>query len=249
MPSKDEEHQAIEALFRANAELESGEWDCSGERPDCLMKAGNRVVGIEVTRFRTEARRQTNPHEQEALRTKVLRQAHENHRTSGAEPLHVQVIFSSLDVTKARVKNLAKELAAFLIPARIVSHTQPEPWLLLKESSRFLPEVASISASPVPSEDHAAWVEGNWGWPGEANLHEIQEIVRAKEQHLPTYRSRCDEVWLLITFRSRGAHPVQLPSELDGTEIRSAFDRVLCVDLMRSRCVEIPVAPIGEESI
>jgi hypothetical protein len=87
-----------------------------GEEPDFTLPVGEgRTLGIELTALHREVPRGTSPPQaHEALRHRIVQRARQLHEATAAVPLHVSVLFSAAELTKARVQILAKFIAGIV---------------------------------------------------------------------------------------------------------------------------------------
>jgi len=244
MASKEQEIRCLESLHRARPDLPLA-GAVPAERPDFIVILDSCHIGIEVTRY-TPISKPGEPRaeEQESLQQRTMRLARDAYQAAEGPPLHVGASFNFYQpLTKARAPELANKIARFLLGCskRMVLY---QPSSFDRSMGRtFLPELDSLSAMRVPTEEHAAWYAGQGGWVRHAEEGDIVRIVSAKEERIVAYRERCDALWLLIVFDVQGgANYVRPPVEPVSFGIRTGFDRLFCLAPVGDYCVEIPVS-------
>lgn len=214
------------------------------EQPDFLLSSSPRV-GIEVTEF--DAWRGTSDgatvRDQSSLRERTIELAERTYYDLAPHaPLHVDVEFRDWPpLTKARVRPLASQLAAFLASDHRAWPQYDNPEMFGRYAIPSIPEISEVNPTRVSTRDHGVWSSGGGGWVYHATATAIERTVRSKEVKLPRYRRSCERAWLVVVFDlyAAGDH-VAGPVEPITFSIVSAFDRILCFDRIAHRAVEIP---------
>jgi hypothetical protein len=107
-------------------------------------------------------------------------------------------------------------------------------------SSGKLPELAGLTALRVPTEAHGVWYGGEGAWVRHATEGDLNRVIGTKERHVPVYRRKCDELWLLIVFEMlAGGTYVAPPVAPASFAVCTSFDRVFCISAVGTACVEV----------
>jgi hypothetical protein len=246
MSARDQEFRYFEAFLRARPDLQLTSFVHS-DSPDFLAYSERKKVGVEVTRFSPQTHKASpNPEEQDSLRRRTMDLAYQAYRATGGAPLHVQATFSPYQrLTKGRVTALAREMVSFLSnhsrPLLVYDRADFTHWV----GDEFLPELTSLTAFRVSTEEHSGWHAGQSGWVRHADERDIRRVVSGKESRITTYRAHCEELWLVIVFELLGGdtyvRPPATPLEFG---VATNFDRVFCLAPIGSVCVDVPVLPI-----
>src|SRR5258705_1514271 len=214
-----------------------------GESPDFVVSSRSGRIGIEVTRHRHEpAPGAPNAKEQDSLRQRTMAIAE---KLWADEAISLDVDAEFLDhppLTKERVARVAKEVVDYLRPR--VHDLEMFTWVRLKGDRDFehLPEIRSLRALRVPDPSYGVWHSGGGGWVSRADEDVIRSLVSSKEAKVLKYRTRAEQVWLLITLQHTDAGDVvETPEGPVSFQIQTAFDRVFTFDILSRRVVEIPV--------
>jgi hypothetical protein len=76
-----------------------------------------------------------------------------------------------------------------------------------------------------PTENH--WVSTRVGWVPQLNMPDLGRRIAEQESRLAAYRSRCNEVWLLIVADGRAPSSFgEFAEAVRRQEFHSAFDRL-----------------------
>ena len=243
MPDKYTERLYLEAFLSAMPDLAGASID-PGERPDFVVSVPSGRIGIELTRHRhTVAVGASNPKEQHSLRERTMVAAEKLWYEQHSMALDVDAEFlDHSPLTKSRVPALAQEIADYL--STRVKSLEVYQWVRLKgdTDSEYLPEVHSLRALRVPDPSYGGWDAGGGGWVSSADEGVIRSLVASKESKVRQYRTRADQVWLLITLQHTDAGDVvEAPRAAVSFRVSTAFDRVFTFDILSRRVVEIPI--------
>jgi hypothetical protein len=216
----------------------------NSESPDFVL-ARSPSIGIELTDFSySYGSIPSGVREQSSLRNRIVELAEELYYAMAPnQAWDVELEFRNWPLlTKARVSQVASYLATLLTARR--------DFLQLDNSETIgmytvpqIPEVARIQAIRVPSRAHGVWQPTSGGWVHHAGYAEIESIVRRKEKRLSRYKESCEVIWLVIVFDIHSAGDrVAEPMVPVSFTVTSSFDRLLCLDLVSRRVIEVPVA-------
>jgi hypothetical protein len=230
----------LDAFLGSRPDLRLGS-RVDSETPDFLYTTDNGILGIEITRFSPPVSVGKRPaEEQDSLRQRVMNLARSSYRTRGGAPVHVQAVFNERrSLSKARVSKLAVDVASQLLNSGANAGLSETFHV---RDSVVLPELASLGATRVPTEQHGVWYGARGGWVRQADEVDIARTVAKKEMRIPACRQQCDVVWLLIVFLPHGNDIlIKLPDEPILFAAKTKFSRVFCFDTFGPRSVEIPV--------
>jgi hypothetical protein len=234
--------------FRENfADFPEGEVVLS-ERPDFLIKAQPRWIGIELTEYHVQEPDEgwgSSMRAQEGTEDKVLRTASRLYQSKGLPTVAVHVLWHPHQALRSRrIPELAADLANLVLehlpePGREAAIRRPHPaWRSLPQ------EVASLWVDRRINFSKNLWTSVRGAFVPTLTPSELQKIMRGKEAKVPTYRRQCREVWLLIV--ARGFEPsthVDIGSEVESYRYESGFDRVFFLHHANESVAELHVRP------
>jgi len=244
MANKERERRHLEALAKGSNDP-SLLGALNSESPDFFLP-GSPSVGIELTDFsHSYGSFPTSMREQSSLRNRAVELAEELYYAEAPNQAW-DAEFDFRDwplLTKARVSEVAGYLASLLTIRRDFLQLDNSE-LMGMYTAPQIPEVARIQATRVSTRAHGVWQTALGGWVHHAGSAEIESIVRRKEKHLSRYKQSCELVWLVIVFDIHSAGDrVAEPMCPVSFAVPSSFDRLLCLDPVPPRVVEVPVAP------
>jgi hypothetical protein len=232
--------------FRENlADFPAGEVVPS-ERPDFLIKAHLRWIGIELTEYVQEPDedRGSSMRAQERTEDKVLLTASQQHQSKGLPPVAVHVLWHPHQaLSRRRIQELATTLTDLVqrhLPETghnvTIRRRRHPAWRSLPE------EVAFLSVDRRIDFLRNLWTSVRGAFVPTLTPPQLQKLVRNKEAKLPSYRQQCREVWLLIV--ARGFEPsthVDLGPEVERYRFESSFERILFLHHANEHVVELHV--------
>lgn len=217
----------------------------NSESPDFIL-GSSPFVGIEFTDFNHRyGSFPTGTREQSSLRDRAVELAEELYYANGSnQAWDVELEFRDWPIlTKARVSEVAGYLATLLSIRRDflqLDNSQMTGMYAIPQ----IPEVSRIQAARVSTRAHGVFQTAAGGWVHHAGFGEIESIVRSKEKHFSRYKQTCELIWLVIVFDIHSAGDrVAEPMFPVSFSVPSDFDRLLCLDLVSRRVVEVPVTP------
>ena len=213
------------------------------EEPDFLVSDG-RLVGVELTELYWEEASGALPHQAiEALRARIAEAAWRKYDVKGLSPVHVSVHFNpSYVLGKRDVPRLSDAIAdwaASHIPAAGTSFSEEYEW----ENRAYFPkEVDQLSIF-----NFAGFEESFFSSPGAAFIPElcrndIERALRLKEPKVETYRTKCEEVWLLINCDGgRLSNVFKLSDGVLDEVFDSSFDRAFLFQHVAEKVHELHI--------
>jgi hypothetical protein len=245
---KARERAYLERFRESFADFPDGEV-VSFERPDFLVKAQPRWIGIELTEYHVQEPDKGWGSPMRALeRTgdKALRTASAQYQSKGLPAVEVHVHWNSHQVfSSRRVQGLAADLAD------LVQEHLPEPGHKTAIRHRHHPawrslpqEMISLSIDRRINFSKNSWTSVRGASVPTLTPPELQQIMRGKEAKVPRYRRQCREVWLLIV--ARGFEPsthVDIGSEVESYRYESGFDRVFFLHHANEYVAELRLRP------
>jgi hypothetical protein len=235
--------------FRENfADFPQGEVT-SFERPDFLIKAQSRWIGIELTEFHVQEPDEGWGSPMRALEgkeDKVLRTASKQYQSKGLPPVVVNVLWhphQALDRRRrpelaADLANLVKEHLPELGHRVAIRYRRHAAWRSLPQ------EVTSLSIDRRINFSKNSWTSVRGASVPTLTPPQLQKKMRNKEAKVPIYRRQCREVWLLIV--ARGFEPsthVDLGPEVEVHAFETTFDRVFFLHHANECVAELRLRP------
>jgi len=214
------------------------------EEPDFLVHGTDAVVGIELTELHRDTPPGNVPEQaSEAMRRGVVTRAGEIYEATGGPPVYVTVVMDQqVHVRKRETEELAQSIFEIVIrnsPPPNGSREESYEWT----NRSYFPEV--VHKVTVRRFDWAT--ESFFSCPGAiwvASLApaDIERVLAMKEPKCPTYRSRCDEVWLLINTNivSMSTWFETDPAAVGGP-FTTSFDRAFLSNYATSELFELSV--------
>ena len=215
-----------------------------GESPDFILEAPGKRAGIEMTRFVNPPDTKPNPEQQISLQERVLADAQRIFALRSTTPLHVRAVFTHAPFASAEsVSKCSREIATLLIE-RIASSPVWSRVECRGDDATLPPQIAAVHASVVPESRFTHWLPAGAGWVRSATEDDLARIAAEKATKIEHYRKQVADVSLLIVFEGRPkmGHSVYPPDEPVGFNLRTVFDRILCLDVLAGRVVVIPTS-------
>ena len=242
---KQKERAQLEQLRSLIADFPVGEV-IGDEEPDFLIR-GERTVGIELTELhRLPAAGQAPAQETQSLHERAIRRASDVYVAAGHPPVECNFQFRE-PVSKADVPRLAQVLAdlvARIRPEMDEQCSEEFTW----DNRDYFPEVLTyVSVRRYPAIEKTFFGAAGPAPAVPLRVEDVKRVVQAKEGKIPSYRQRCDEVWLVIVvdseFTSTWFHGDD--GSLD-SPVGSRFSRILLLSriggTVRAMRVELPNA-------
>ena len=214
------------------------------EKPDFIVRAADRMVGFELTDLYRESFPDQMPQQaSEAMRHKVVERAKNIFDSRGLPPVKASFHFNDrIHIKKSEVEPFALELANLVsdnLPASESGLMIPDGW----QDTRLLPNILhkltvhrlEIFTKTFFSSPSATWV---------SNIRrlDIERILADKEPKLKSYRTRCDEAWLVINADIESmATWFEFDSGVLQEAFQTKFDRVYLVEHFRKRAHQLRI--------
>jgi hypothetical protein len=196
------------------------------ESPDFILELDGRRVGIELTELYRPAVGSSVPSRaQENLTDRIVWAARRIYEAEAKSFVHVNVaFFEGINIRTLDRDATARSLCKLVLQMSLIPgvHTQ---WRNDYEDPD-LDAIAFVTVISVPQASMAHWFVARAGWRASLSEELLAEAIAAKNHKLPIYRSKLDEVWLLLAVE--GNQPSQFfdPNSLpDIGRLGSAFDR------------------------
>lgn len=231
-----------------------------GDKPDLVIHTATHRIGVEHTQvLRLEGPRgKPFPKEAESLEQRSVERAQQLFEERGGPALFVYVYFNDQPIRKADVAGIAERLAAVvprIAPVDPGAWTEVESWSYNRTAPGALPEqVEELYVIRPPRPDaESLWGVGRAGTVPDLTRERIQEAIDEKGAKLAEYRSRCDEVWLLLVAHGFSpATDLRLPEGFAET-FTFGFDRVFYFHNFSLKVVELsragPATPGGRPAV
>jgi hypothetical protein len=217
----------------------------SMEAPDFVLVNEPSRHGVELTRFVHDLRPNLPiGEEQTGLRRKVMELAKKDFSMRSQTKLRVGAVFhGSIPLRRTRVPELAKAIAGYFAERLSGDSAWAQATWDGDDDESIPRELLKAFATVVPSVSNTHWYPAQAGWVSHADYDEINRIVAAKEKNVVRYRTRCDELSLVIVFEGtpHSARAIHAPMGPVSFSILTRFDRVLCLDVLEKRLVDLPL--------
>ena len=236
------ERERLDSFLRSTARSDFPEPE-EGESPDFIFHFGDHTLGIEVTEMVSpRVPSGDNPRQSSRTLERLARAIRRCYETMGGPHAHISIFPSErVRVSRVELPRLAHVLAATIVDglAKVMNdYPLQQPWPLAIQHR----VVRSIAAWHCAPDEQACWHVHRGGMVDSANAEDILATLRGKESKLAQYRTKANEVWLLVVcdMFSEGLF-IDPPTEPVSFAVRSGFDRIFCLEWTGARTVEIPL--------
>ena len=215
----------------------------NSEEPDFLIKSSPVTVGIELTQlYRSDSDTKLPLQATENLRKQIVDRAQGLYNEGGGPPLWVTVCFSLVSqLRKSLVPELAARIAHLVAATHVCIDDRIEleaEWHLLN----FPDEIDSIHIRRLPILTEGFWNTWSSGWVPTYNPDQLQKIIESKEKRIPSYRGRCNLVWLVIVVGGFAiSSTVNFANSVYNHSYTSGFDRVFVFENAGEKSFELKV--------
>jgi hypothetical protein len=221
------------------------------EGPDFLVEHDGRLVGVELTQFFREPAPGEGPRqEQEQLRRRIVTRAQELFGQRGGPPLAVGVFFSQYQtLSKGDVQPLAMSLADYIASLGVPPESRAVVDAADDEHSSLPEAFTRLHVGRFDVLTEPSWAAPDAGYITDADPGHLQRIVDGKNDLVPTYRAKADELWLVIVAHGFAiSSTVTMGADALSSTYRSAFDRVFLLQSFDRRVWELAIAKpaVGE---
>jgi hypothetical protein len=193
------------------------------ERPDFLIRTGDRVIGVEVTEyFRDMAGTVQTPLQQrEAVRRKIMNQAKsiadQRGGLSGLVFVHFDLDFyrktSEISATATELVNVAER-----------RFQNGEADMFIRRYEIDIPGVAGVSINKLRGLK-SYWKDPLASFVPTVTPQQLQHILDQKSPLSGEYKKKCDEIWLLIVMnRFQASSYAMIPAEISHHAYVHDFD-------------------------
>ena len=213
------------------------------DRPDLIMRLGDRAVGIEHSRvYRTLGKISgLEPHAQEVLQFQIVDKAWQLHSAVSSEKLWLSVDFAdSTTYRKKEVQVIADSIAKVVRDAlmHLPSNGANGLWYNIEEwrhrrlGLEFPRQIKKIDFQVVENPGYEIWGPSYGYVVPYLSIERVREKIEIKEKQLPDYLSKCTEVWLLIVADTGvPSNHFEIGQDLLSEQFSTRFSKVF---LMRS---------------
>jgi hypothetical protein len=199
--------------------------------PDVLLSVSGREVGLEVTELHFSTPPGTAGgsalRAEDALKWKVLREAHARYTRSGAAPIAVQLLFApgpGLALSDADAKQLAEQLCEFLI-AHVPGSTDHERHNLY-ESTSLAPPLSTVYLRRSYPGETPRWEVVGAHLARPLRTDDVLEPIAAKNSRLSGLRVAGRSYWLLLVANRSLASSAFIPIDASLLDLSSSqFER------------------------
>jgi len=231
MPQKSKkprERAHLEAFRRAYSGFPSGVI-CETEEPDFVVQTPADTLGIEHTEFHWDEGNGVGSERkaQESQQEKIVNAAVRLYESRNLPSVIVRIHWHpGVQLSRRRVRELRPQLAD--VVAAHLPKTSPSVWINAEEEWGSLPDaIMTVGITRLGDPTENQWVSTRGGWVPQLGMTDLERRNAEKESRLAAYRSRCDEVWLLIVADGRAPSSFgEFPEAVRRQELHSAFDRL-----------------------
>ena len=219
------------------------------EKPDLIVRTNDTVLGIEHTelQYKPEGAKQIILREVESLQNRVVEKAKQIYDAQNGPNLYLSVKFNkSKPLTKRTVDNVAASLAEVIMslaqyPTAADACALIEAYSYKRQFGTPFPvEIKHIIYTSVLNPDYVVWFAEQTHMVPDISIEIIQNAMDGKAKKLPSYKQKCDYVWLLLA--SSGLYPSSdfIVSEKVRTHhFRTPFDRVFYCNCFKGEVIEL----------
>jgi hypothetical protein len=212
------------------------------ERPDFLVKAGNRTIGIEMQEFIQRAGpKGADAREAESVRDKIMRTAQlafESCHPSAHLYVYGHWRRDPLDprLTRELADHVA-DLVATLIPAHEPGQlmTRRHASYLELEGFGLEDRLHHVDVLRYSRATYGLWASPEWGMFSR-DLADLENQIGAKAAKLALYRQSCDEIWLVMYGLAYPSGGFDMDGLL-GRRVESLFDHIVFIDVVSGNYV------------
>jgi hypothetical protein len=219
-----------------------------GDKPDLVIHTETHRIGIEHPQVfpLQDVLGKPFPKEAESLDQRSVERAQQLFEERGGPALlvYVYVYFNDMPIRKADVPGIAERLSAVvprIAPVGPGNWIEIESWSYNRTAPGVLPEqVEELFVIRPPRPDaESLWGVGRAGTVPDLTRERIQEAIDEKGAKLAEYRSRCEEMWLLLVAHGFSpATDLRLPEGFAET-FTFGFDRVFYFHNFSGKVVEL----------
>lgn len=210
-----------------------GAVDATGEEPDIVVIGPNVRYGVEVTEMLRDGVRAI-----EETRRLICEKAQRLFlRSLNADCLDVKVVFRDHAKLNPRVQEtVATDLAA-IVRSRIPSIPTGVFAARLKAGTDFESDLfTSVWLHHHPNCPRSRWQPVGAWWVPVASADSVQAIIDKKERKIAAYRTRVEEVWLLIVLQGfSGSASWSVDDAVFSHQFMTSFDGVVLLDYAMNR--------------
>lgn len=223
----------------------------STEEPDFLVRTQGWTVGIELTDLHRETPTGEIPQQaSEAMRRRVIARAQALYNAGNHPPVLASFfLHDSIHIKKDEVEPLAEDLANLVIanlPEPSSRADVPKDW----DDTQPRPSILqSLSINRLDAVTRTFFSSPSATWVATLTREDIERALSSKELKCTTYRTKCDEAWLVI---NADIESIATWFEFDPEDIKfpfiTQFDRVFLVQHFAGKVYELSAQGSGTRS-
>lgn len=169
------------------------------ESPDFLVTRTTDTLGIELTELHREALPGSVPLQGiEMMRRRIAERAHALYEEIGGPPVRCTIFMREYPIRQSEVEPIATAIANLVVrnlPSQNSSCEERYEWTNRAHFPELL-NFISVHRHDVITQNFFSAPGSVWQVPLAAS--DIERALAAKESKCKAYRTRCDEVWLLV---------------------------------------------------
>jgi len=212
------------------------------EAPDFLVESAERVLGIEILDYvRGEAADGSPVRKAEQDHDEVAEIARVAFEADGHCDVAVDFLWSDHGSLNRQTRREIGEATARLVRQHIPAGVYETRWLRWDdfEATPLCGLVHSISIMRM--RQSSAWTCSDGGFVT-ATVPEIVRLIESKNMKVPSYRQRCQELWLVVVADGeRISSNLDVTDDVLNTEFTSDFDSVLLYPRLEHTVHALPV--------
>ncbi len=248
-PKKQLERSRLDFFLKFANQVPAGEMEPS-EEPDFLIHGSDRVIGIELTDLYLEPAPGNKPEQEiEAAHDKIIGKAEEIYIGRQLPPL--DVLFSLNDHVRLIEKDIISHAETL---AGLVSNNIPEPGgsVELRDCCEHitLPSILHfVRILWLDSPNETFFGKSRSAWLNTLRREDVDRVLAKKNSRYSAYKSRCDEVWLVISGDfSSTASWFDLDDRILAEKFTTPFDRLYLARHFAQQVHELQVQKPTNES-
>lgn len=246
-PKKELERWRLDRFKTFISDFPAGEVEPT-EEPDFLVRGPDRVVGLELTDLHRETTPGQIPEQASAaMRERVVRRAKEIYASRQLPPVIASFLLDCrIHIRKSDVENFANEFADLVaesIPEPNSTKKVPDGW----DDMQVLPSILhSLSVHRLDAITKTFFSSPGATWVASLRREDVERALARKEGKYRAYRTKCDEVWLVINADTESmATWFEFDLEVLDDLFTTRFDRVFLVQHFGGRAHELSLQTSG----
>lgn len=248
---KERERQYLEVFRRNYQAFPVGEV-VSDESPDFIIKGGKKTVGIEVTQIFKDGPEEKKPLQgQESLQRQIIDKAKlklECNNRGIAKGL-VSVHFNTNYKLSNRDIGPLSQVLSDLVIKNFPHHKNGCVLECDVDNYETFPDqFAMIGISRIPKLSKTSWTRTSTSLVHKCTVDCILEKIATKDKKLKEYRTKCDEIWLLIIAEGFAhSSTFEVPEQTADYMYKTEFDCVFLYQIFEGKAWKLNITPASPE--